>query len=160
MVIIIMGVTGSGKSTVGSLLAQQLGWKFYEGDDFHPAANLQKMTRGVPLNDEDRKPWLNAIVKSIRTSVGNRENVVIACSALKESYRKILQTEGEVVFVYLKANPSLIRQRLAKRRSHFMNPILVRSQFDTLEEPKEALQIDASLSPAKIVQSIRDRLSI
>ena len=160
MIIVLIGVTGSGKSTVGRLLAAQLGWRFCEGDDFHPAANLAKMTRGVSLDDEDRKPWLQAIQKVIRIAVEKRENVVIACSALKESYRSMLQVEGEVIFVYLKANLALIQQRLKKRTGHFMNPVLIQSQFDTLEEPNQALQIDASLSPAKIVQSIRDRLSI
>lgn len=160
MIIVLIGVTGSGKSTVGRLLARQLGWKFYEGDDLHPAANLQKMRRGLPLTDEDRKPWLKAIQNAIRAAVENRENVVIACSALKESYRNMLQVEGEVIFVYLKANSPLIQQRLKKRTGHFMNPVLIQSQFDTLEEPNQAVQIDAGLTPAEIVQLIRHRLAI
>jgi gluconokinase len=160
MIIVLIGVTGSGKSTVGRLLARQLGWKFYEGDDLHPAANLQKMRRGLPLTDEERKPWLKAIQNAIRAAVENRENVVIACSALKESYRNMLQVEGEVIFVYLKANSPLIQQRLKKRTGHFMNPVLIQSQFDTLEEPNQAVQIDAGLTPAEIVQLIRHRLAI
>jgi gluconokinase len=160
MIIMLIGVTGSGKSTVGRLLAAQLGWQFCEGDDFHPAANLAKMTRGVPLDDEDRKPWLQAIQRVIRDAVEKRENVVIACSALKESYRSMLQVEGEVIFVYLKADSALIQQRLKKRTGHFMNPVLIRSQFDTLEEPNQALQIDAALTPAEIVLVIRDQLAI
>lgn len=160
MIIMLIGVTGSGKSTVGRLLAAQLGWQFCEGDDFHPAANLAKMTRGVPLDDEDRKPWLQAIQRVIRDAVEKRENVVIACSALKESYRSMLQVEGEVIFVYLKADSALIQQRLKKRTGHFMNPVLIASQFDTLEEPNQALQIDAALTPAEIVLVIRDQLAI
>ena len=160
MIIVLIGVTGSGKSTVGRLLARQLGWKFYEGDDLHPAANLQKMRRGLPLTDEDRKPWLKAIQNAIRAAVENRENVVIACSALKESYRNMLHVKGEVIFVYLKANSPLIQQRLKKRTGHFMNPVLIQSQFDTLEEPNQAVQIDAGLTPAEIVQLIRHRLAI
>lgn len=160
MIIMLIGVTGSGKSTVGRLLAAQLGWTFCEGDDFHPAANLAKMTRGVPLDDEDRKPWLKAIQKAIRAAVGKRENVVIACSALKESYRRMLQVEGEVIFVYLKANSRLIQQRLKKRTGHFMNPALIQSQFDTLEEPNQGIRVDAGLTPAEIVQLIRHQLAI
>jgi gluconokinase len=160
MIIMLIGVTGSGKSTVGRLLAAQLDWTFCEGDDFHPAANLAKMTRGVPLDDEDRKPWLKAIQKAIRAAVEKRENVVIACSALKESYRRMLQVEGEVIFVYLKANSRLIQQRLKKRTGHFMNPALIQSQFDTLEEPNQGIRVDAGLTPAEIVQLIRHQLAI
>lgn len=160
MIIVLIGVTGSGKSTVGRLLAQQLGWKFYEGDDLHPAANLQKMRRGLPLTDEDRKPWLKAIQNAIRAAIEKRENAVIACSALKESYRNMLRVDGEVVFVYLKADSPLIQQRLKKRIGHFMNPVLIQSQFDTLEEPTQAVQIDAALPTAEIVQLIRDQLAI
>jgi gluconokinase len=160
MIIVLMGVTGSGKSTVGNLLAQQLGWRFFEGDDFHSPDNIQKLRRGEPLSDEDRKPWLEAIREAIRTAIDRGENAVIACSALKKSYRKVLQIDGQVSFVYLKASIALIQERLKNRVGHFMNPSLIQSQFATLEEPGEGLQIDAGLSPAAIVQVIRNKFSI
>jgi gluconokinase len=155
-----MGVTGSGKSTVGKLLAQQLGWKFVEGDDFHSPANIEKMRRGMPLNDDDRRPWLEAIRESIRKMVERSENAVIACSALKHSYRQMLRITGEVVFVYLKANIDTVRERLRNRTGHFMNPDLIQSQFDTLEESEQALRVDASLPPGEIVRRIRTQLRI
>lgn len=155
-----MGVTGSGKSTVGRLLAKTLNWKFYEGDDFHPPANIDKMKQGVPLDDQDRRPWLEAIRKLIETAIDRRENAVITCSALKDSYRRMLQIGPEVIFVYLKANPSVIEKRLKQRTGHFMNPTLIASQFATLEEPHEAVKIDAGLTPAEIVQRIRDELAV
>jgi gluconokinase len=160
MIIVLMGVTGSGKTTVGELLARQLSWRFFDGDDFHSAANIQKMSRGTPLSDEDRLPWLNALRETIRATMNRGENAVIACSALRRSYRQRLQISTEVAFVYLKANASLVRDRLAKRRGHFMNRELVQSQFDSLEEPEAALQINASLSPVEIVQQIRNRLCV
>ena len=160
MIIVLMGVTGSGKSTVGYLLAQQLGWRFFEGDDFHSPDNIQKLRRGEPLSDEDRKPWLEAIREAIRAAIEEDESAVIACSALKKSYRKVLQIDGQVSFVYLKASIALIQERLKNRVGHFMNPSLIQSQFATLEEPGEGLQIDAGLSPAEIVQVIRNKFSI
>jgi len=155
-----MGVTGSGKSTVGKLLAQQLGWKFFDGDDFHSPANIEKMRRGMPLNDDDRRPWLEAIRESICKMVERSENAVIACSALKHSYRQMLRITGEVVFVYLKANIDIVRERLKNRTGHFMNPNLIQSQFDTLEESEQALRVDASLPPGEIVRRIRTQLRI
>jgi gluconokinase len=160
MIIVLMGVTGSGKSTVGKLLAQQIGWKFFEGDDFHSPANIEKMRRGVPLNDDDRRPWLEAIRESIRKMAERSENAVIACSALKHSYRQMLRITGEVVFVYLKANIDTVRERLRNRTGHFMNPDLIQSQFDTLEESEQALRVDASLPPGEIVRRIRTQLRI
>ena len=160
MIIVLMGVTGSGKSTVGKLLAQQLGWKFFEGDDFHSPANIEKMRRGMPLSDDDRRPWLEAIRESIRQMVERSENAVIACSALKHSYRQMLRIAGEVVFVYLKANIDIVRERLKNRTGHFMNPNLIQSQFDTLEESEQALRVDASLPPGEIVRRIRTQLRI
>jgi gluconokinase len=160
MIIVLMGVTGSGKSTVGKLLAQQLGWKFFEGDDFHSPANIEKMRRGMPLNDDDRKPWLEAIRESIRKMIERSENAVIACSALKHSYRQMLRITDEVVFVYLKANIDTVRERLRNRTGHFMNSDLIQSQFDTLEESEQALRVDASLPPGEIVRRIRTQLRI
>lgn len=160
MIIVLMGVTGSGKSTVGKLLASQLSWRFFEGDDFHSPKNIEKLRRGEPLNDGDRRPWLEAIREVIRATIDGGQNAVIACSALKESYRKLLQIREQVSFVYLKAGVTLVQDRLKNRVGHFMNPDLVQSQFDTLEEPEQALQIDAGSSPDEIVQVIRTRLSV
>jgi len=160
MIIVLMGVTASGKSTVGKLLARQIGWSFFEGDDFHSAGNIEKLRRGEPLNDEDRRPWLHAIREVIHEAIDRGENAVIACSALKASYRRTLQIDEQVSFVYLKASIALIQERLKNRVGHFMNPHLIQSQFDTLEEPKEALQVDAGSTPAEIVQAIRNGLSV
>jgi gluconokinase len=160
MIVVLMGVTGSGKTTVGKRLVQQLGWRFVEGDDFHSPENIQKLRRGEPLSDEDRKPWLEEIREAIRRAIDRGENAVIACSALKESYRGMLQMDGQVAFVYLKASLPLIEERLKNRVDHFMNPSLIQSQFATLEEPGEGLQVDACLSPAEIVQVIRNKFSI
>jgi gluconokinase len=160
MIIVVMGVTASGKSTVGKRLALELGWRFLEGDDFHSPENIEKLRQGKPLSDEDRKPWLEAIREAIRAAIEQGENTVVSCSALKETYRRMLQVSEEMIFVYLKATISLIQERLKRRAGHFMNPNLIQSQFDTLEEPKKALEIDAGLTPAEIVQVIRNRLSV
>ncbi|MET0503583.1 MAG: gluconokinase [Candidatus Binatia bacterium] len=160
MIVVLMGVTGSGKSTVGRLLARQLGWNFLEGDDFHSAENLAKLKRGEPLSDADRQPWLETVRRSIDEAVGRNENAVIACSALKDSYRSMLEIPGQVVFVYLKASLPLIQERLKRRVGHFMNPNLIQSQFDALEEPGTVLQIDAGLAPAAILEVIRNKLAI
>ena len=160
MIILLMGVTGSGKSTVGKRLAVELGWRFLEGDDFRSPKNIEKLRQGEPLNDEDRKPWLEAIREAILAAMDRDENAVITCSALKEVYRRMLQVSEQVIFVYLKATIPLIQGRLKKRVGHFMNPNLIQSQFDTLEEPKEALQIDAGLTPAEIIEVIRNGLFV
>ncbi|HEU4345022.1 MAG TPA: gluconokinase [Candidatus Binatia bacterium] len=160
MIIVLIGVAGSGKTTVGRLLARRLGWTFYEGDDFHSPGNIAKMTRGQSLDDEDRKPWLRAIRDLINKIVERGENAVIACSALKQSYRRFLVASGEVVFVYLKAESPLVRERVKRRVGHFIHPALIESQFDALEEPDDALQVDASLSPVEIVRIIREKLHL
>jgi gluconokinase len=160
MIILLMGVTASGKTTVGKQLALELGWRFLEGDDFHSPENIKKLRQGMPLNDEDRKPWLEVIRETIRATLARGENAVIACSALKETYRRMLRVSEHVIFVYLKATIPLIQERLRRRVGHFMNPNLIQSQFDTLEEPEDALQIDAGLTPAEIVRIIRNKLSV
>jgi gluconokinase len=160
MIILLMGVTASGKTTVGKQLALELGWRFLEGDDFHSPENIKKLRQGMPLNDEDRKPWLEVIRETIRATLARGENAVIACSALKETYRRMLRVSEQVIFVYLKATIALIQERLRRRVGHFMNPNLIQSQFDTLEEPEDALQIDAGLTPAEIVRIIRNKLSV
>lgn len=161
MVVILFGVAGSGKTTIGCLLSRELGWKFYDTDDFHPISNVEKMKQGIPLSDEDRRPWLERVRELIRTSLAQRVNAVLACSALKESYRQYLRIDDEVRFVFLKGEFGLIQERLSERRGHFMDPSLLRSQFDTLEEPKEGVVVvDVTSSPSAVVQTIRRSLGI
>jgi gluconokinase len=162
MVVVLMGVSGSGKTTVGKVLAGQLGWTFIDGDDFHPAANVEKMRRGVPLNDDDRRPWLNALRLRIDAACASDENVVLACSALKHAYQEYLE-RGEpacVHYVHLRGSEELIRQRLAARKGHFMNPNLLHSQFETLEPPGDALQIDITPPPNDIAAEIQRKLGL
>ena len=152
--IIVMGVSGSGKSTVGQLLAHQAGGKFYDGDDFHPPANVEKMASGTPLADEDRQSWLESLAQLITEKEGL---VVIACSALKEQYRKILAGAD---FVFLKGDRSLIEARLEARENHYMPPSLLDSQFADLEVPKDALALDVSHPPEELISQIREHFLI
>jgi gluconokinase len=155
MVIVLMGVAGSGKTSVGEALARRLGWPFHDADDFHSAPNREKMRRGIPLDDDDRRPWLEAVRASIVQSVSASKNAIYACSALKRAYRQLLAADTEEVkFVYLKGSPELIAQRLADRRGHFFDPALLQTQFNDLEEPHGALQIDISSPPETIADSI------
>jgi gluconokinase len=161
MIIILMGVSGSGKTTIGSLLAQDLGWPFYDGDDFHPQANINKMRQGIPLTDEDRDSWLTALRHHIDTLLANRQSAVLACSALKQAYRDRLGGDRPAVrFIYLKGDYALIRQRLQKRQGHFMPADLLKSQFATLEVPEDVLAIDISRTPEVIVNSIKRALEL
>jgi gluconokinase len=155
MVIVLMGVAGSGKSSVGAALTRRLGWPFHDADDFHPKCNREKMGRGIPLDDNDRRPWLEAIRASIVQSLNASENEIYSCSALKQAYRQLLVADAEEVkFVYLKGSPELIAERLANRQGHFFDPALLQTQFDDLEEPRDAVEVDISPAPESIADSI------
>jgi len=161
MVIILMGVSGSGKTTIGQRLAQALGWRFYDGDQFHPRANVAKMQQGMPLTDEDRWPWLQALRAHIETCIQQAVSAVLACSALKYVYRDyLLIHEAEVRLVYLKGDYDLIHERLAQRHGHFMPPDLLASQFVALEEPERAVVVDIRPPPEAIVALIRQQLGV
>lgn len=161
MIVIVMGVSGVGKTTIGKRLAAGLGWTFYEGDDFHPLENVAKMGQGIPLTDEDRLPWLQALREVIDGCVERGENAVLACSALKSTYRRTLRGDHpEVVFVHLQAAPRLIAERLEQRAGHYMKRNLLESQLATLEEPEHAVAIDASGTPEEVVAEIRRKLGV
>lgn len=161
MIVIVMGVAGSGKTTVGRLLASQLGWRFYEGDDFHPHANVDKMQRGMPLTDDDRWPWLQALRAVLDTCLTQGISAVMACSALRQTYRDYLMHGGdEVTLVYLKGTYELFYERLARRQGHFMPKELLTSQFATLEEPQQGLIVDAIEAPETLVAVIRKALQV
>jgi gluconokinase len=159
MFILVMGVTGSGKTTIGTLLSAAMGCPFYDADDFHSPENVHKMASGVPLSDEDRGPWLQELHELISRHNERGENGVLACSALKAAYRRILSADADVAVVYLKAHPDLIRSRLDSRSGHYMPQRLIGSQFLDLEEPKEGIIIDAAWPPEQIVETIRSELA-
>jgi gluconokinase len=163
MIIVIFGVSGAGKTTVGKLLARGLGWHFVEADDFHPAANIEKMRSGRPLTDEDRSPWLERLREEIKRLVAAGENAVLACSALKRAYRDRLRVSNEVKFVFLRGDLALVQKQLRRRRAHFMNPALLQSQFDDLEEPgpdEDVLTIELGRTPEEIVNEIEAKLHL
>jgi gluconokinase len=152
---LIMGVSGCGKTTIGKALADRLGWDFYDADDFHTLANIDKMARGIPLNDSDRVPWLASLHDLITARLKVSQPGVLACSALKESYRHTLLAGNEdVQIVYLKGSYDLIQSRMTARTDHYMKPALLQSQLDTLEAPANALSIDITLSIDDIVEMI------
>ena len=159
MVIVLVGVSGSGKTTIGRALAKSLRWGFSDADDFHSAANVEKMKNGIPLTDEDRKPWLRSIRAAIEQWNRDEPGHVLACSALKGRYREILgRDDPEVKFVYLQGSFDLISQRLKERKGHFFNPALLRSQFEALESPKDALVVDISKDPQEVVGAILEQV--
>jgi gluconokinase len=155
-----MGVAGSGKTTIGELLAVQLGWKFADGDSFHSPANIEKMSRGIALTDAHRVPWLKAIREAMLQWQAQGRNVVLACSALKRSYRERLLVSPDVKLVYLHGSPALLQQRLHARKGHYAGEQLLASQLADLEEPADALTIDVAGSPQEIVFEIRQRLGL
>jgi len=150
-----MGVAGCGKTDVGKLLSQSLGWDFYDADDFHPPENVAKMANGIPLDDSDRAPWLAALHDLISANLQKNQPCVLACSALKERYRQqLMNGRNDIQLVYLKGSYDLIWSRLSMRKNHFMKPQMLQSQFNTIEEPTNALIIDVSPSVDEIVQGI------
>ena len=162
MIVVVMGVSGSGKTVVGQALAAALGWPFIEGDDYHPPANVAKMAAGTPLTDADRGPWLDRLAAEMAAILGRGGHAVLACSALRQSYRDRLaraaRTPGDVRFVHLKSDYATIAARLAARRHRYMPASLLASQFATLEEPNDAMVVDAGTAIADEVARIRDWL--
>ena len=153
--VILMGVAGSGKTTVGANLAKLLGWTFLDADDFHPPANVEKMSKGIPLNDEDRMPWLGRLHDELEHRLGLGASVVLGCSALKESYRQIMQ-EGlsRIDFVFLDVDQLTLTERLGKRKDHFFPKELLESQFAALERPADAIVVDARRPLEDVVEQI------
>jgi gluconokinase len=161
MVIIVMGVTGSGKTTVGRQLAKSLGWRFHDADDFHPVANKAKMHAGIPLTDEDRWPWLRALRAVIEQALEDNVGAVVTCSALKRAYRDVLSGGlSQVRYVHLTGEARVLAARLAGRSDHFMNPALLDSQIATLEAPVDAVEVDVALTPDQQVAVIRQALAL
>lgn len=160
MVIILMGVTGAGKTTIGRLLAQELDWKFIDADDFHPSANVEKMRKGIPLTDADREPWLQALHNLIVKAIASQTSLVLACSALKQKYRERLQVAPEVKLVYLRGTRAVITARLTDRQGHFATSTLLAGQFADLEEPARAVMVDISRAPEQIVAMVRENLGL
>jgi gluconokinase len=158
LIVLLMGVSGAGKTTVGRLLASTLGWEFADGDDYHSAANIEKMRAGIPLTDEDREPWIQTLRTLMRKWIDCKQSGVLACSALKEAYRAQLVLSPEIRVVYLKADREVLRQRLLRRVGHYMREPMLESQLATLEEPRDALVIDAAEPEEEIVQDIKKSL--
>jgi gluconokinase len=163
VIVIVFGVSGAGKTTIGKLHAQELGWRFYEADDFHSQANIDKLRRGIPLTDDDRWPWLENLRQLIKRSLEAGENAVLACSALKRAYRERLRVSDEVKFVFLRGDYALIEKQLRQRRGHFMNPELLRSQFADFEEPRpdeDVITIELGRTPQEVVEEMKAKLHL
>ncbi len=155
---LIMGVSGSGKTSVGMSLAQKLGWNFFDADDFHPAENIAKMAAGIPLNDSDRSPWLAALHQLLSSTLKSNRHPILACSALKQKYRtQLMDGLAGLELVYLKGNYDLIWSRMSAREGHYMKPEMLRSQFAALEEPTDAFAVDISISLDDMIDQILAR---
>lgn len=160
MIVVVMGVTGAGKTTIGRLLAAQLGWPFADADQFHPQANVEKMSRGITLTDADREPWLAAMRSAIQQWISRNENAVLACSALKKSYRSELMVGPEVRFVYLRGDYETVARQLRMRHGHFATEAILADQFATLEEPENVVVVDVGRDPDLMVREIRAQLGL
>jgi gluconokinase len=160
MIIIVMGVAGSGKTTIGLLLAKELDWAFYDADNFHSESNRAKMSQGIALTDEDRADWLISLRGFIAQNIQQNNPAILACSALKNSYRNILKVDERVKFVYLQGTYEQIKVRLSNRTGHFMSAGMLDSQFQTLEEPENALTVDIKNTPQDILAIIRKGLNL
>lgn len=159
--IVVMGVAGSGKTTVGELLAHELGWRFDDADAFHPPENIAKMSAGTPLDDTDRAPWLAAIRRHLDDCIARREGAVVTCSALKQKYRDVLlQNNPHTALVYLQGTREQLWERISGRKNHFMKPAMLDSQLVALEEPADALTLNIAPTPPELVASIRRQLSL
>jgi gluconokinase len=155
---LIMGVSGSGKTTLGKALAQRLGWDFFDADDFHPPANIVKMAAGVPLSDSDGAPWLASLHEQLLPTLKAGRHPVLACSALKDKYRaQLLEGMDGIAIIYLKGSYGLIFSRISIREGHYMRPEMLRSQFDALEEPKDAVVLDVEMSLEEMIDTITGR---
>ena len=161
LALVLIGVTGSGKTTVGQLLAHQLDWPFHDADDFHPPANVRKMAQGIPLTDADRAPWLECLSSHLNALLDEGQSSVLACSALKETYRRVLGGQGNRVwFAFLKGSEELIAGRISQRQHRYMPAGLLKSQFEALEEPQDALVIDIGPAPDVVAAAIRAGLGL
>ena len=153
-----MGVSGSGKTTLGKALAQRLGWDFFDADDFHPPANIVKTAAGVPLSDSDRAPWLASLHEQLLSTLKARRHPVLACSALKDKYRaQLLEGMDGIAIIYLKGSYGLIFSRISIREGHYMKPEMLKSQFDVLEVPKDAVVLDVEMSLEEMIDTITGR---
>jgi len=158
MIIVVMGVVGVGKTTIGRAIAQQLGYDFEDADAYHSAANIEKMSHGIPLTDADRIPWLESMHRMLMGYQTGEHSVVLACSALRESYREILGKDLIVTWIYLKASAEAIRERIEQRHGHFAHEDLLKSQFETLEEPKDVIVVNADPPAAQVIAEALDKL--
>ena len=160
MIVVVMGVSGSGKTVVGQALAADLGWPFFDADDFHPEANVAKMAAGTPLTDADRWPWLDRLASDMAAIDGRGESAVLACSALRQAYRDRISRGGNVRFVHLAGDHDTIAARIATRSHRYMPPTLLASQFATLEPPQDAIVVDVRDTVRTLVAKIRAALQL